>query len=279
MQKYIDPTKITYMDSTEEMKKYYFWYYSKEKESYVSSTGVHERCGRFCEEDHPYYWSNIPFHDHYNLTESRQSEDAIGCFGCSVTFGAQLPEHKTWPFLLGKKLQVPCVNFGVCGAGIDSIFLNLKASLKDYSFKKVVINLPAFARRVGRISHNGLWFRWPIISGDTGEYGKLLDPPIHSDLNLNMQKFKEHSDIVMKKIVKDVESVYSKNILKRMIKFCRNNYKEFYITSWNTEVYTYLKKHYNEHTILMYDLGGLTTRDGIHPVLEQNKRFVDNMNY
>ena len=93
MQKYIDRTKITYMDSTEEMKKYYFWYYSKEKESYVSSTGVHDRCGRFCEEDHPYYWSNIPFHDHYNLTESRQSEDAIGCFGCSVTFGAQLPEQ------------------------------------------------------------------------------------------------------------------------------------------------------------------------------------------
>ena len=94
MEKYVDSSKITFKNNVEEMKKFYFWYYSKEKESYMSWVGVHQRCKLPCDIDHPYYWSMMPFSDHYNDAVLRQDDKAIGCFGCSNTFGQQLQKLK-----------------------------------------------------------------------------------------------------------------------------------------------------------------------------------------
>lgn len=279
MEKYIDKHKVTYKDSIEEMKNYYFWYYSKEKETYMSWVGVHQRCKIPCNINHPYYWSMIPFSNHYNDAVLRQDATAIGCFGCSNTFGLGLQTHETWPHLLGIKLGVNCLNFGVSGAGIDSIFLNLKSSAKDYKFKQVIINLPSFMRRIGRIKHNDYWFRWPIVTGYKKEFGNLLDSPVHDDLNFDEQKFKNHSKFVMKKIVNDIDSKYSKKVLSRLVNFCKSKYEKFYITSWSPEVYRYLKQNYNEYTTVMYDLKGPKTSDGVHPTIIQNKNFINSINY
>ena len=279
MEKYVDSSKVTFKNSIDEMKKFFSWYYSQEKESYMSWVGTHQRCKVGCEIDHPYYWSMMPFSNHHNDAVLRQDNTAVGCFGCSNTFGQQLPVQDTWPHLLGIKLGVNCLNFGVSGAGIDSVFLNLKASAKDYRFKQVIINLPAFVRRIARLKHNGYWFRWPVVTGYQKEFGNLLPSPIHGDLGIDKQKFKIHGESVMKKIVDDTDSIYSKKILQRLVNFCKSTYDKFYITSWDSEVYEHLKQNYKEHTITRYDLQGPRTVDGVHPTFMQNKRFVDSINY
>ena len=279
MEKYLDSSKITFRNSVDEMKRFFSWYYSKEKDSYMSWVGTHQRCEVGCEVDHPYYWSMMPFSNHYNDAVLRQDNKAIGCFGCSNTFGQQLAVQETWPYLLGTKLGVNCLNFGVSGAGIDSIFLNLKASAKDYSFKHVVINLPSFVRRIARLKHNGNWYRWPVVTGYKKEFGNALPSPIGDDLKIDETKFKLHGEKVMSKIMEDKNSIYSKKVLQRLINFCKSKYDKFYITSWSAEVYEYLEQNYKEHTIPKYNLEGPKTSDGVHPTVLQNKRFIDSIDY
>ena len=274
MTNYVDSSKITFRSNEEEMRKFFFWYHSKEKESYVSWTGVHQRCEMPCDIDHPYYWSNIPFNDHYNDRDLREDDQAIGCFGCSNTFGSYLQVHDTWPYLLGKKLKTNCINFGVGGAGIDSVYLNLKASSKDYKFKKVIIVLPTFDRRVSRICHLGNWFRWPTLAEQPILWKELLPPPVHKDLRLDNEILLNHGKYVEKKIIDDVEHKYQKKVLERLVKFCRKTYTQFYITSWSDDVYEYLNHHYTDCTIHMYDYHGPKASDGLHPTVFQNRRFV-----
>lgn len=279
MEKYLDSSKITFQNSVDEMKRFFSWYYSKEKDSYMSWVGTHQRCEVGCEVDHPYYWSMMPFSNHYNDAVLRQDNKAIGCFGCSNTFGQQLPVQETWPHLLGIKLGVNCINFGVSGAGIDSIFLNLKASSKDYQFKQVIINLPSFVRRIARVKHNGYWFRWPVVTGYQKEFANTLPSPIGDDLQIDDDVFKLHGKATMKKIIEDKNSIYSKKVLQRLVNFCKSTYDKFYITSWSGEVYEYLTQYYKDYTIPMYNLEGPKTEDGVHPTVIQNQKFVDSLNY
>lgn len=278
MEEFVDKSRITFRSSMEEMRNFFFFYYSKEKESYVSATGVHRRCEIPCDIDHPYYWSNMPFNEHYNNKKLRMDEKAIGCFGCSNTYGSCLQEHETWPYLLGKALETNCINFGVGGAGIDTVYLNLKASSKDYKFKKAVIVLPSFARRLGRINHLGNWIRWPVLIGMPTLWKELLPPPVHKDLGLDNETLINHGNTVIKRIIADVEHTYQKKVLERLIKFCRKTYKQFYITSWSKDVYRYIDHHYKDYTIPMYDLTGPTASDGLHPTVFQNRRFVNSFN-
>ena len=276
MANYVDSTKITYRSNTEEMENFWFFHYSKDKSSYVSSSGVHHRCQTPCEIDHPYYWSNMPFHDHYNNKDLRNDENAIGCFGCSFTYGFGLRSHDTWPFLLQQKTNTNCLNFGTVGAGIDSIYLNLKASVLDYKFKKVIILLPEFDRRLARIKHQEQWLKWPVLVNKPITF-ELLPSPVHKSLNLNIEKLQSHGENVIHKIVKDEHNKYDKRILKKLIKFCKNNYEKFSISSWSPQVYDLLLTHCKENTINFYDIEGPKAVDNLHPTRMQNNRFVSHI--
>ena len=277
MEIFVDRSKITYRSNITEMRNFFFFYHSKAKESYVSPTGVHMRCKMPCDLDHPYYWSNMPFNTHYNNKILREDDKSIGCFGCSNTYGASIKEQESWPFLLGNALENNCINFGVGAAGIDSIFLNLKASSKDYKFKKVIILLPGFARRLGRIYHRGNWFRWPVMPGDPTLWKDLLVPPIHENLSLDNDILVKHGKKVINKIIQDVEAKYQKKVLERLIKFCRKTYKQFYVSSWDIDTYQYISDTYKDYVIPMYDLNGPKASDGMHPTLLQNTRFTNSI--
>lgn len=276
MEEFVDKSRITYKSHTKEMRNFFFFYHSKAKESYVSATGVHSRCKIPCDLDHPYYWSNMPFNEHYNNKTIRTDEQAIGCFGCSNTYGSFIKNDETWPYLLGKSLKINCVNFGVGAAGIDSIFLNLKASAKDYKFKKVIIVLPSFGRMVARINHLGNWFRWPVMPEHATLWQTLLPTPIHEDLKLENDILIKHGKNVIDKIIADKKGKYQKKVLARLIKFCSKTYEKFYITSWNQNVYEYISSNYKKYVAPMYDLSGPTASDGLHPTIIQNRRFVKN---
>ena len=98
-----------FKNNIEEQKKFFFWYYSTKKEDYVSQSGVHFRCQIPCEIDHPFYWSNVPFHNISN-TDCKKDNEAFGAFGCSFTYGHGLQENETWPHLLSNKFNVVALN-------------------------------------------------------------------------------------------------------------------------------------------------------------------------
>lgn len=273
----LDKSKVTYRADTEQMKNFFFYYYSKEKESYVSDNGVHGRCETPCDVDHKYYWSNMPFNSHYNDRLHRNNADAVGCFGCSITFGTQLQESHTWPYLLAGQIKTECLNFGVPGAGIDSIFLNVKASQKDYKFKKAVILIPDFTRRIARIKHNGYWFQWPVLPGIPNLWNKMLPSPVHDNLAINEQKFIDQGNKVENKIINDKEEIYQKKVLAKLITHCEKAYDKFVISSWAKSVYEYLQSNYPKHTTDFYDRSGPTTQDKVHPTQAQNKNFADSV--
>lgn len=276
MAKYVDPSKITFRSNKEEMENFWFFHYSNDKSSYVSYSGVHHRCETPCEIDHPYYWSNMPFHDHFNDRDLRNDEHAIGCFGCSFTYGSGIRSEDTWPFLLQQKTNTNCLNFGTIGAGIDSIYLNLKASRRDYKFKKVIILLPEFDRRLARIKHQENWLKWPVLVNRPVTF-ELLPTPVHKTLNLDMDKLQSHGESVIKKIVKDEHSKYDKRIVKKIINFCKTNYEQFSITSWSGQVYDFLRDNFQDNTIHFYDSKGPKAVDSLHPTRMQNTRFVNNI--
>tara|TARA_R110000796_G_C14454266_1_gene423789 strand:- start:55 stop:888 length:834 start_codon:yes stop_codon:yes gene_type:complete len=276
MVNYVDPTKITYKSNIKEMENFWFFHYSEDKSSYVSDSGVHDRCSIPCDIDHPYYWSNMPFHNHFNDLDLRNDKNAIGCFGCSFTHGFGLESQDTWPFLLQQKTNVNCLNFGTVGAGIDSIYLNLKASALDYKFKKVIILLPGFDRRLARLKHKGSWLKWPVLVNRPTTF-TLLPSPIHKSLQLDMDQLRSHGENVVRKIVKDENNKYDKKILDKLLKFCRRTYDQFNITSWSNQVYDFLLTNCKENTIPFYDMNGPKAHDNVHPTRTQNTRFVNSI--
>ena len=91
----------------------------------------------------------------YNINELK---DKIFCFGCSFTMGHGLPDNHTWPFLLGEKLNMAPVNYGVGGISSNYIARSLyqiinTISEEDYP-KHIFILFPNFFRKEVLINDN-----------------------------------------------------------------------------------------------------------------------------
>jgi hypothetical protein len=264
------------MNNLEEKKKYFFWYYSEKIEDYFSMSSVHGRCQLPCEEDHPHYWSNIPFKELTELDRNVTYDWAV--FGCSITFGAELPIKDTWPYLWGKKNRSSVLNFGTPGSGMDGIWQNIKASSQDWKFKKVIILFPNFHRKIASFKTGPYILRWPV--GVTNSHPTPWDwnyyqDPIGQDLAIKQTLIDQQSEKTRRELVDDKQSIYSKKALDDLVKFCESKYETFYAT-WDIEVEEYLATK-GISRLPMYDISGPKARDGIHPTRLQNQRFVDNI--
>ena len=130
------------------------------------------------------------------------------------------------------------LNFSGPGLGLDSIYLNLKNSNKEYHFEKVIILLPDFDRRITRFKHNDFWFKWPTLPELSTVWPSLLDPPTHEDLKIDNNDFIKEGEKTIKKILLDENSNYSKKILTRIMTFSSKNFQKTYISSWSPTVYS-----------------------------------------
>lgn len=262
-----------YKDNIEEMKAHFHFYYSNKKFDYVAKNGVHHRCQLPCDENHKFYWSNLPFAQNIDF---KNTKNCIGAFGCSYTFGDGLSLEETWPYLLEKRKKIKVLNFGTSGAGIDSIYMNIVCSSKEYCFDKIIILLPGLSRKLARLFYNHNWFRW-VVSPSTGPLGwDLLPSPIGESLNLDKNIFYKKGESVVKSIVCDTEQKYSKIIIRKIIDFCEKTYQNYVISSWSVETLEYLKKTYKDKNIVYYDSSGPLNSNN-HPGILQNQRFVDSL--
>jgi hypothetical protein len=148
------------------MKNFFDYHYSKEKNDYIFNIGTvgcptKTRCSDTCREIH----ENVNLEPYYNLKElknKKKLENSVACFGCSITWGYGVSEENTWPSMLESKINVPVLNFGLSGLGIDGIYNNLLKSLEYFQFKKIIFLFPTFERRLLRFKFNEFFFKIPI---------------------------------------------------------------------------------------------------------------------
>lgn len=164
-------------------------------------------------------------------------KEFIPCFGCSFTYGQYQTDTDTWPYILSQKTNKNFLNLGVGGSGIDGIYNNLKLLYLKHKFNQCVILFPCFERRIVRSKIGDLWIR---LHSSVDIF--VTDNTYQFYTNKNLR---EKMKIIKEKIIKDVANRYSKKFLIKIINFCKNNNIELYGSSWNDDVYEYLKIHSN----------------------------------
>ena len=83
--------------------------------------------------------------DGFRTAEFDRPIDVV-CFGCSFTYGSGVGDEDTWPYLLGKKLNLSVGNFGTAGMSIHGCLKQTLYGLENYNANKIIILLPNFER-------------------------------------------------------------------------------------------------------------------------------------
>ena len=83
----------------------------------------------------------------YRLTNPIESiYNGMGIFGCSITYGIGVPEHRTFSALLQNTLNKPIHNFGVPGGSIQKIRKSFISINNFFKLKEAIFVLPSMGR-------------------------------------------------------------------------------------------------------------------------------------
>jgi hypothetical protein len=201
--------------------------------------------------------------------------NTICALGDSFTWGSGLPRSDTWPAILEKKINKTVLNLAVPGASIDLIYMNLKKLTKEFSFEKIIINLPNMERRL---------IRCQLDQNKFYQVPSVFQPPASNNqwLYSNFPKVKATRKKVEKKIFDDINCVYSKKVINKLITFTKSLNVPIYVTSRDKNTYIFLQTKHNEIKVLPTypDLHLFPERDrfdGTHPARSHNEHFVDSI--
>ena len=221
------------------------WHCSTKKEDYIFQ----------------YEFTNNSFTDEYRDRDHRGfANDFIPCFGCSVTYGYHQPTTDTWPYLLAESTGKNYINLGVCGAGIDTIYTNLKLLHQKHKFNECIVLFPIFDRRVVRCKVENNYVSIPNTV-DLSHASSDFEFYRNKKLAQRMQK-------VNQEIIKDQANRYSKIFLHKIIRYCKSHQIKLRVSSWDEDVYDYLTSQ--KDVILLdrfpsFNMFPERAEDGIHP--------------
>jgi hypothetical protein len=217
---------------------------------------------------------NRPHHD-YRIDKIYD----FACFGCSVTYGDGLSVKDVW----GNLLSADPLNLAVPSLGLDGIFLNLKNALDKFRFEKIIILLPNFERRlvrlklaamdaVCRIPVNAVSMDWHHSRIKHWAWDMMGVQHDRSDLEEWKQTYiKKCRDMILQQ---DGGSGYSKRIFDRLIGLLVNSGKEFYLSSWDEEMFAHLRDRVDGDRILPFFRRMDTALDNTHPGPESHRQWV-----
>lgn len=190
------------------------WHVSKESDDYIYRY-IHRKVdGQYIDRD------RIGF-----------DKEFIPCFGCSNTYGIYLDTNQSWPAQLRTETNRPFINLGEAGVGIDVIANNMFKLYEKHPFTSALILFPNYQRK--------------IVSVNT-EYGTLKFPT-NQDLHtipfsiLSEDRVRQAKEHELKNIVDDIENVYSKDMIQKIVLFCKDKKIDLHCSSWSPEVYNYIE--------------------------------------
>jgi hypothetical protein len=199
--------------------------------------------------------------------------NSICAIGDSWTFGYGLSNPDTWPSLLQEKLNRPVLNLAVPGAGIDLIYHNVKKLVRDFSFEKIIVNLPIMERRLIRCKlHGNKFYQVP----------NAFEPASDDNtwLYANFANVKAQRNKIQNKIFNDVNCNYSKKIINKFCKFVTDNNVPCFFTSRDQQTYDYISTQPDIKILPMYPkLDDFPERagSGYHPAKAHNISFVESI--
>jgi|TARA_R110000822_G_scaffold211655_2_gene347248 hypothetical protein len=215
--------------------------------------------------------------DVFDLTYKPRNRDnivsnEICVLGDSFTYGTSLDNEHTWPVILEKKLNETVNNLAVPGAGIDLIYNNFVRLCKEHSFKKIIIVLPHLERRVIKCRvDDGKFYRVPNAFSPANDSNawRYANYPV-------VMKKRKH---VEEQMVKDIDCVYSKKIIKKMISVAKKQSIHLFLSSRSEDTYNFLQSLTltNSRLLPFYNINWFKERapNGYHPSPTHNDHFVN----
>ena len=244
-----------------------FWfsyYYSASKIDFVyynnlaTCQGV-EGCWSGEETEHTDQYLNVPWHP--SVKPEANSKFALGC---SMTYGTAVDRTLVWPTLVGYD------NFGVPGAGVDSIFYNAHRLVELFRPESIIIMFPDMSRRLLEFEKRGHFFRIPIIPTTISE--DILPATLNGD-NYWIDK-KEIKNLIKQKwkqMVLDENNDHSKYYLKKIADLSC----DIHVSSWSPETYEILPNYF-EKILPFFERLDLAL-DNQHPGPISHKNWVDKL--
>ena len=176
----------------------------------------------------------------------------FGVLGCSVSWGYAYGKHYS---ALIQQEGYTVLNAAVVAAGMDSIYINLKYILTRFSFKKIIILLPNFERKIYR---------------HQTKYGTRCLIPITVHRQEPFYQ-KTVSDLCSARITR-----YSKKFFHKIEKHCEYHGSKLYVSSWDSDVMNWLQgQKARKFNLLPYfekvDVGD----DHIHPGIRSHQIWYD----
>jgi len=203
-------------------------YYSANKIDFVYSNNLAtcqgvEGCWEGEKLRHSSHYLNVPYHPDANP----EVNDKFA-LGCSMTYGTAMDRSCNWPALTGYE------NFGVPGAGIDSIFYNALRLVELFKPKTMIIMFPDMSRRLLEFERGGHFFRVPLtISPPEG----LYDQDYYW---LGCKKLKDLASQIQRQMVIDEKNDHSKFYLKKIAELSC----DISVSSWSRKTYDILPNYF-----------------------------------
>lgn len=198
-------------------------------------------------------------HDHYDYI----------ALGCSITAGTGILKREAWPNLLDQE-GYNVLNLGVPGGGHDQILLNVKEILsKGIKFSKMIILLPGLGRRLLRLSKHGYFFNFFIKAN-------MYFPETHFNIYFKRKELIDIYEDARKKLVMGDHFKRDTRIIKRLIHLLRTNSIDFYISSWDDDIYDVLESCADKKNLLPKfneDKDNSVGVDGKHPHEDIHKKW------
>lgn len=117
-----------------------------------------------------------------HILRDKITDTDVACFGCSNTYGFCLDYTQSWPYHLGKKLDLKVGNYGIPGSNINEITAFVDYYLERYNTDLIFLLLPHSMRR--QVNENGKTKNIPPHDNRNRDY--IFHGENHSIINLSI---------------------------------------------------------------------------------------------
>lgn len=162
----------------------------------------------------------------------KRNQEYIACIGCSHTRGDGLFFDETWPYLLGKQLNLPVMNLGLTGGTVEYCRYQLQKLLEDNNRckPKYIFVLQPPTNRYAILNEDEYTFfqDWNFIKYDNMSVeGNLIFKFGVDNKNMNEIKVISYVDSLSKKfnILHQINEINLKNYIK--------NTKNVFLIQWD----------------------------------------------
>jgi hypothetical protein len=161
--------------------------------------------------------------------------------GCSHTFGVGLPEHYSWPSLVGDSLNTKSLNMGYPGASTTSIVNNIFAYCREFGNPKLIVcYFPDVTRIIFPISKNFIQTDRTNKKAKYASYNYLDHEYLRQEYNVPVFSKKPHS---LKDVIpEDVPYWMAMQSINMLEQYCDQAGIKLVWSTWEKPVYRAIEK-------------------------------------